>query len=363
MRNDSWGGILTEQNTTTRLRLPGLDILRSLAVIAVLVLHMEDLWLKGATSPFPRILQMGWVGVDLFFVLSGFLIGSLAFRDFAAPGADWSTVTHFWFRRWARTLPLYYFCLLVYVFIKPLLGFPFSDKPLPYFFFAQNFLAPKDFVQSWSLCVEEHFYLVLPLIFWGLGKVRMPAWVWLLPLLVSLLWRYWVVQKLGPEGLRVPATSYDIRFPTSTHLDGLSVGVFLAATRERWLAWTRAQQAVLALGGGGLLLLCLLMIEPGIIDQSAIWAFSALALGFGALLPWFHGVQNLGKCAQFFFYWTAVLSYGIYLWNPLVYRAMERMSSPLLVQALFAWGLSFALAFATYTLVEAPVLRWRDRNK
>jgi hypothetical protein len=175
----------------------------------------------------------GWAGVDLFFVLSGYLIGGQVFK--AGSRMDGGGIVRFWLRRWFRTLPLYYFILFVNVIILPQCGIPFRDWNWRYLVMLQNYMPLQDFQQSWSLCIEEQFYLVFPILALIAGRLRLKPWVWLVPALVSLVLRYALVD---PAANRVTA-QYTIRFPIYTHMDGLSVGVFLAATRPVWCEFSQ----------------------------------------------------------------------------------------------------------------------------
>lgn len=130
----------------------GLDLIRAIAIFLVLFQH-------AGLNPYP--VQLGRFGVELFFVLSGFLIGNILLRDFENfEGAK--TMKTFWARRWFRTLPLYYLALLV----QMLLNDGFQKEYLYYFFFLQNnFFGISLYGVSWSLVIEEWFYLGLPFLF------------------------------------------------------------------------------------------------------------------------------------------------------------------------------------------------------
>ena len=128
----------------------GLDLLRAMAIMMVLLLHAGY-----AVPQMPRIMGYvfahGWVGVDLFFVLSGFLIGHQALHG-PRLGSVMSQLHNFWARRWFRTFPLYFMVLFTYVVLKPLIfGRPFRGEVWPYFLFLQNYFPLTDLM-----------YLILP---------------------------------------------------------------------------------------------------------------------------------------------------------------------------------------------------------
>jgi peptidoglycan/LPS O-acetylase OafA/YrhL len=142
----------------------GLDTLRAVAVLWVVLYHLHGAKL---TPPLPDALErfaaLGSAGVDLFFVLSGYLIGGIVLAELETTGT--LRARHFWWRRWLRTLPAYYATLAL------IAGSDFVVSPehawvstWAYPIFLQNYWSERPrFAWSWSLCVEEHFYLALPI--------------------------------------------------------------------------------------------------------------------------------------------------------------------------------------------------------
>jgi len=142
-------------------RVFGLDLLRASAILLVLVAHASFMFL-----PLTHRLEGWWVlghlGVELFFVLSGFLIGAILVRQ---ASANRFGVGRFWLRRWLRTLPNYYLFLGINILIARWIDGSWPPAA-PYAVFLQNFAWPQPifFIESWSLAVEEIFYLVAPLL-------------------------------------------------------------------------------------------------------------------------------------------------------------------------------------------------------
>ena len=131
----------------------GLDLMRLFAIYFVLIEH-------GGKNPFGDVL-LGGLGVEIFFVLSGFLIGRIIIREFK-DFKGYETFRHFWVNRWFRTLPLYYLALLVQILLSNKMEWGY----LYYLVFLQNnFYGISLFPISWSLVVEEWFYLGLPFVF------------------------------------------------------------------------------------------------------------------------------------------------------------------------------------------------------
>lgn len=341
-------------------RVQGLDLIRFFAISYVILLHAAD----TVTSINPVIFQFfktGWVGVDLFFVLSGYLIGCQVFNG--KEEAGFFHLRRFWAKRWWRTFPLYFVALFVYTFVKPLLGFPFQDSILKFFFFFQNFGRIYDFTQSWSLCIEEHFYIVFPILVFLLGFKKRQAWCWLGFVLLSLLLRLYVKETQGIEPHAV-GIDFSIRFLTLFHLDGIACGVFLAQTRHTWKNFSKLWRRC---GGllGTILVLYFSYTTPYILPgYSVVWMFTLLAMCFSLILVAFYDL----KIPQLL-YWPiqkiALWSYGIYLWNGLLIRLFYQFKlsgriDDYLVVLLF-YLVSVVVAIPSYYLVEVPFLKWRDR--
>lgn len=150
-------------------RIFGLDVIRATAILMVVFSHVY--YLIDNSNPLLISLSglFGFFGVELFFVLSGFLIGSILLKNFLSDEFSIKNIIHFLKRRWFRTLPNYYLVLIINLIIALALGFPL-DNWLSYFFFMQNFsnYSITIFNESWSLSIEEWAYLLVPVaLFFG----------------------------------------------------------------------------------------------------------------------------------------------------------------------------------------------------
>ena len=148
--------------TPTRSRNPGLDTLRAAAIALVFMSHYA-----GFVSGWPIfgwLSEIGWVGVDLFFVLSGYLIANQLFAGIARGRV--LSPARFYARRALRTLPVFWVVLAAYVLFPTALGGHAPPPPWRFLTFTQNIglQAGTAFSHAWSLCVEEQFYLVLPVV-------------------------------------------------------------------------------------------------------------------------------------------------------------------------------------------------------
>lgn len=151
-----------------RERIFGLDVMRAAAILFVMMAHTYEFLWPSIEINLHRL--FGFIGVELFFVLSGFLIGGILLRILDKEGGlSWPSLKRFWIRRWFRTLPNYYLCLLLYIIFHWISGVPSDLTPTIFFqfiFFLQNSLSPHPgfYAIAWSLSIEEWFYFLFPLV-------------------------------------------------------------------------------------------------------------------------------------------------------------------------------------------------------
>src|SRR5579872_239497 len=143
-------------------RQHGLDLVRAAAIAWVMLYHANNLFL--VPNPAHNLISFGWMGVDLFFVLSGYLIASQLLKPWA--GGSRPNYARFFARRAFRTLPAFAFVLLLYFTLPQLRETPDIQPFWQFATFTENLQfdpsTPKAFDHFWSLCVEEQFYLLFP---------------------------------------------------------------------------------------------------------------------------------------------------------------------------------------------------------
>jgi peptidoglycan/LPS O-acetylase OafA/YrhL len=229
-----------------------------------------------------QLLKFGWAGVDLFFVLSGFLIGSQLLSSLKSEGRV--NFLRFYLKRSFRILPSFYFVLLIYYLWPTFRETPDLDPPWRFLLFVMNYGRNGDaFSHAWSLCVEEHFYLVFPMLVavcaWK-PKLFRPVIVIGTVMIGVVLLRYYLWLQ--------DASFYPAVYRKShTHLDGLTVGVSLAlirAYRETlWSKLTSSPSMMLALG---IVLVCVSMwLNTNVKALSSyVFTFTLVSLGYGAIV-------------------------------------------------------------------------------
>jgi peptidoglycan/LPS O-acetylase OafA/YrhL len=350
--------------------LAALDALRALAITLVFVSHAAGEFAHvGGRLPAGvfRVLTTGWAGVDLFFVLSGFLIGRQLWSELRTRGTI--DVGAFWLRRGFRIWPLYFAFVALMALLR--LHLP-PTAMLPDLLFYSNYVQGQ-VSGGWSLATEEQFYLAVPLLLLVLVRragVRGAALVLALLLVLLPLSRAAALLHAGWPALDQAAITAAIYTPIHTHADGLLIGLLLswawvhAGLAHASLRSARIRAGLAAAACGAVALRWL---------QNDLFSFSALALAFGALavlgLLSRRGAARIGAARPVAV--VARLSYGMYLNHEIVLVLLGppafAAAAPLGPGVAFPVGLaacyaaSAAVAAATHVLIEQPGLEWRDR--
>jgi peptidoglycan/LPS O-acetylase OafA/YrhL len=270
-----------------RERQPGLDLLRALAIIVVVIYHVG---IMGFPLP-GRVHRFGWIGVDLFFVLSGYLIGGQLLAPLARNQGI--NLGRFFARRGLRILPAYLVILAVYVFLPSWREYPEMSPQWKFLISVQNIglHGGTAFSHAWSLAVEDQFYLLLPLILLFLNRSRRVAVI--VPCVIVLggiaLRTFLAYQNPAADfGVSWRGFQTLIYYATWTRLDPLLFGVALAAIekfRPNWWKQLMNCGVWLWLPGLALIVYALYLGEGDYLSVSAaVWQFPLIALGMTALL-------------------------------------------------------------------------------
>lgn len=341
-------------------RIPQLDVLRGIAVLTVMGYH--GLYLAPHLH-LNFILGTGYVGVDLFFVLSGFLITGILVKTKDSE----KYFRNFYIRRALRIWPVYYALLLFTFVLLPLIHpqsaadiFAKSHPWESYPFFLQNFmvngLAFGTVTATWSLAIEEQFYLLWPVIIF-LAPPRLLKPIAVGALLLSIAMR-WSVQY----GLIPPVIIYT---NTLTRLDGLALGALLALWIPEAQGTTVRRAGMVGLALTAPIALALGLRNPG------HWSFFAVVSAcFASLLCAAIQIEALSKPR--FLRYTGKISYALYLVHVPVFMLA---SKPLMRTfwffrsgyfgdaILFTASIlaCYALAAISWTFFESKFLKLKDR--
>src|SRR5829696_725798 len=189
--------------------------------------------------------RFGWTGVDLFFVLSGFLIGGLLFSELKRSGR--LDVRRFLIRRAFKIWPAYYVFLLFMLIAVPMMedgrAYTYAERGsalLPHFFHFQNYFS-RVMLHTWSLAIEEHFYLFLPLLLFVLSLIKLETsrLFYAVAIVAALIISVCLILRLyaNPTGLYQIEQRYN---PTHLRADSLFFGVTLSAVYHLRPAWFSA---------------------------------------------------------------------------------------------------------------------------
>ena len=353
-------------------RAIGPDILRGLAILLVAAYHMNSDSLPDAFATYVQ--PFGWMGVDIFFVLSGYLIGTELLKPVQA--GETPDLKVFYLKRSLRILPVFWTVLAVYLAFPVLHEGPTMAPAWRFLTFTLNFgldiRTMRTFSNAWSLCVEEHFYLIMPLLILGLQRLRRPGVPAALFVLVigggmilrHSLWLAW--QARGGHTVDFMKMLY---YPSYTRFDGLALGVAMAALRLfHREGWDRFARPGLTLPIG---LLCIgvavymvkrdgfILTEPG-----SIVLYPTFALGAAFVLAAVLELESRLQWAR----WTglgfiAAISYSFYLSQKMVYHAADLWLPHAWMHGWAAvaiyYGSAIAVATGLYLAIERPILTLR----
>ena len=359
-------------------KLYGLDHLRALAILLVLGFHYQ-LGYFGSPDWTKAFNQFGWTGVDLFFVLSGFLIASQLFAQMKK--GKHISLEEFFLKRFFRIIPIYFVVVGIY-FLFPFFREREALPPLWKFLtFTQNFgLDIKNFgtfSHAWSLCVEEHFYLFLPLVLIFLQSARLfKKGYWLLILLFVAgfatrlySWHVGYLSTIGSESSLASWTQF-VYYPTYNRLDGLLVGVSIAVVYQYLpKAWEK-----ISTYGNHLILVGLVLLAIAYFFCSDLSSYATSIVGFPFISIGYGFLVMGAVCPTSFLYkWNstittliATLSYGMYLSHKGIIHMVQEIFSN--------WGIDkngnlmflicivfcILIAWLLHLGIEKPFMKWRD---
>ena len=359
-------------------RLAGLDTLRALAITLVFAYHYQ-VFVSGEAT-FGWLGQLGWTGVDLFFVLSGYLIANQLFKGIAQ--GQVVSLPAFYGRRLLRTVPVFWVVLAAFFLFPAAMG---GREPPPlwrFLSFTQNIQlqAGTAFSHAWSLCIEEQFYLLLPaaaLI--GARRVRSLKLAWFAIIALTgaaVAWRAGLWQRYGDQPLDYYAHIY---YSTLCRADEFLPGVAIALLKHghprAWAALMRRGQRLLAAGLAACAVMAALLLA-GYTTGTGGYGFAMTAFGY-SLVAWSFGLlvaaalspnSTLARVPVPGAATLAVWSYAVYLVHkPVAFALLTFWLTPQGIAG-GSWSAvavitaaSLLVGWLLYAAVETPFMRLRDR--
>lgn len=362
-------------NNTPVNRIKSLDGIRGFAILLVLLFHYLNNPLSESNniglfgSLLSKITYFGWVGVDLFFVLSGFLIGGilLANRD------KKSYFRTFYWRRALRILPPYYLLLFLFLVLNYFIGNPdyyIFEKPLPmwsYWTFTQNFimgwqghLGPEGITPTWSLAIEEQFYLLCPLLVWFVAPRHLP-------------WYLLVLIVIAPISRGLSNNWYQSYVWFHCRVDSISIGVLLAwlwQYRKEWLVTNiKSIRWLMSISLVTLVAIELLFGSLGVLKHTLFAVLFSLLILIVLIQPTLP-LSRLFETKMMVFFGT--ISYSLYLFHNLINGVLHQVilnnQKPLLnnmndlVVSIGALMISILLAKILHQILEQPLINIGKRR-
>lgn len=361
-------------------RIFGLDLMRAFAILMVLCSHI--LWIYPAKRNFitSAFEVFGLWGVEVFFVLSGFLIGGMLYKIYTQAHFRKQDVLVFLKRRWFRTLPNYYLVLIINILLAYYIGYE-AKSVWKYFFFLQNFLTPMlpFFPESWSLSVEEFAYLLLPiaLLFSMFIKVKNKSkrFISVIAALILFFVTMKIVYHFANTNSTMTHWNMALKSVVIYRIDAILIGVAMAWFSKNYSNfWKKYKQSCFVLGT-----LVLMFIFAGVsyfkifIDKhSFFWNVLYLpinSIGFALFLP----ILSEWKTTKYYFSgivkFISKVSYSVYLihycivlqlmknWIDTTKYTIPQLHVFTVVYLIITFGLSFLL----YRYYEKPIMDRRDR--
>ncbi len=358
------------------MRIKQLDVLRCIAVLLVLVAHSELPW---------RITGSGYIGVDLFFVLSGFLISGLLFDEYKKRSAI--NFWRFFIRRSLKIYPSFYLLILAtFIYQARYHQLASLRRYVGEIFYVQNYTLGL-WGHEWSLAVEEHFYIVLPVVLlllmrWSSRRAnpfQAIPWMFVAVATICLAFRTGLASRFSTAELQLWRNYDSIYNPTQCRMDGLFFGVLLGYVqhfRLDILSRLLARRSIVVFAA----ILSVMLLSPALFlpqrNKLMVTAgLTAVYLGFGIILMLSLHVRGIlprivaqpcarigNICAS-----VGVYSYSIYLWHwpirswafALTQKLLHIQLGPLSGFVVFA-SASISFGILMSRLVEYPILKVRD---
>lgn len=364
-------------------RVFGLDLMRTVAILMVVFSHV--LWIAPETTGLVKDLMSlaGVMGVEIFFVLSGFLIGRIIYKLVVAENFSNKKLWYFWVRRWFRTLPNYYLVLILNIFLCFYLGRELPKELWQYFFFLHNFAweMPWFFPESWSLSVEEFAYILGPLLlYWGIlfFKIKNRA-RWVLVITLGIIALFMITKLLYTYQMQQSTMTFwntHLKAVVLYRLDAIYYGVLAAYCSLTFdKLWYRTRYVFLIMGLAVFLgINYLIPVKQLFIEQYPFFwnvlylPINSIAIAFG--LPWLSTWATAPKIVTAPVTLISKVSYSMYLLHYSIIMQLMKYYLPsenlsvfdLTVYILVYLAITLWASYLLYRSFEKPMMDLRDTD-
>ena len=322
------------------------------------------------------------MGVEIFFVLSGYLIGGILYRLVVTQQQGGRRLGYFLIRRWFRTLPNYYLVLLINIGLWIFLGRQLPENWTHYFLFLQNAFSgmPIFFTESWSLPIEEFAYVIGPMLLYlfiliGGNKNRRAVFLWVTMLIILFFTatKIWYNQVQVPNDLEY--WNIELKAVVLYRIDAIYYGVLFAfISRQFSRQWNNLKEKSLMAGVLLFVGLQTAVVVLGLNPVDHSFLFNVLYLPVCSLsvalsLPWFSSLERVPRPWLGCVTWISLISYSMYLLHYSIVLQLMRVyltpsdpgySTGLLLGLLYLL-LTTGLSYLLYRFYEKPMMDLRDR--
>ncbi|WP_052172338.1 acyltransferase family protein [Psychroserpens jangbogonensis] len=362
-------------------RIFGLDLMRAVAIIMVMCSH--TLWIvpemRGVTRKLFSI--FGILGVDVFFVLSGFLIGRILYKMYISKDFSFKEVTYFWVRRWFRTLPNYYLTLVINILVAIYIGNQLPDELWKYGFFLHNFSSqlPWFYPESWSLSVEEFAYILGPLLLYlvlffrkNASRSRSFLLVTLFILILFILSKLMYNQEETIRHMR--HWTLNVKSIVIYRIDAIYYGVlaaYISIVKPKF--WYNIRYVACTFGILALISMNFLIpIKGWFITEYPqfwnVWYFVIKSIAIVCTLPLLSQIKSAPKLIMVPITYVSILSYAIYVFHYSIIMQLMKYLIPsepmagfdLVIYLLVYVLITFVVSYLVYRLYEKPMTDLRD---
>ncbi|MCL9806112.1 acyltransferase [Flavobacterium amniphilum] len=363
-------------------RNPGLDLARTVAITLVVFAH--TLWISNHYPPLVSWLMQlsGTIGVEIFFVISGFLIGKIVMRLIMDDDFSVQSIFQFLKRRWYRTLPNYYFVLFLNLILWYAIYQKIPEKLILYFVYLQNFTttSPDFYRVAWSLSVEQFCYIIGPFTLFFLirffpEKKRSQLFLWMCLFIIAVFFGVRLYYNLHHETKSIYDWNENLRKVSVYRLDAIYYGFVLYYFFSKGIITPTLERVFFVVGFLGVFILHIFIFAIGVQVQRTPFFFDVLYLPLNSIaicltIPY---LARFKMKEGFVLKWVTLISllaYSIYLLHyTVILHAMKTICPSenlkgigLWIYTLVYWLLVISLSYLLYRFFEKPMTNLRDKN-
>lgn len=369
-------------NVDLSKRNPGLDLARTVAIILVVFAH--TLWISGHYPPMISWLMQlsGTIGVEIFFVISGFLIGKIVMRLIQDDNFSLQSIFLFLKRRWYRTLPNYYFVLILNLILWYAIYQKIPEKLFLYFIYLQNFstTSPDFYRVAWSLSVEQFCYIIGPFTLFFLirffpNKKKKELFVWMSLFIITVFFFVRMYYHFHHVTTSIHDWNENLRKVSIYRMDAIYYGFVLYYFYSKGEITKRLDSILFVIGFLGVFILHIFLFAIGVKVENTPFFFDVLYLPLNSIaicltIPYLVRLKMKEGFGLKSITLISLLAYSIYLLHytvilhamKTIFPSEELKGIGLWVYTLVYWMLVVFLSYLLYRFFEKPMTNLRDKN-